>query len=121
MVINQDFDDNLKNPKSTKFKNLAGSIKKDLESLLLFDKKNFQNCSINIIDFLPVGFVKVNLRVIMTGEESEVKSFIDIKVKEAKNKILTNTKGIAVKDVSAEDPTVVGKFKKIRAFSTSES
>ena len=116
MAIKQDFDDNLKNPKSTKFKNLAGSIKKDIESLLLFDEKIFQNCSMNIIDFLPVGFVKANLKVIMTGVESEVKSFIDIKVKEAKNKILTNAKGIEVKDVSAEGPTVVGKFQNNRAF-----
>ena len=87
---------------------MAGSMDKDLESLLC-DTEKFRHCSVKTISFEPVGFLKANVKVIMTGDDVEVKSFMDIMVKEAKNKILTNTKATVKKDVSVEGPSVVGK------------
>ena len=70
----------------------------------------FPHCSVKTISFAPTGFLKVNVKVIMIGDDKEVKSFLDVKAKEAKNKELMNTKSKVKSVVSVEGPTIVGNF-----------
>ena len=73
-------------------------MEKDLEPLFC-DMNKFPQCTVKIIGFTPTS-VKANVAVKITGEDTEVKSFLETKAKEAMDKELTNTKAKVENDMS---------------------
>jgi hypothetical protein len=102
VITKKDFNDNQES------KILADSMDKDIEPLFC-DVCKFPQCSVKTMG-LTSDFIKVNVAINMTGDKTEVKSFLDAKIKEVKDKEWINTKAKVKNEVIIEGLTFFGKF-----------
>ena len=97
MTMEKDYSDN------SESRILAKNMEKDLESHFC-DMKKFPLCSVKVIGFTSASII-ANIALNVTSNNTEVKQYLETKIKETKSKDLSNT-GAKVENMNVEVQTI---------------